>query len=94
LRRLGRSEPLTSSPVYRLFLIIGLVIYTTAVLVYAVGTVRDLLLYRYGEVPAVSRWYARPVPGDEAAGLAGFLPFWVYLVARLLRYAHPRATPN
>jgi|SRR5712692_6799019 len=94
LRRLGRSESLASSPVYRLFLIIGLVIYTIAVLVFAVGSVRDLLLYRYAELPPVSLWYERPVPGDEAAGLAGYLPFWGYLVARFLRYAQPHATPS
>lgn len=94
LRRLGRSEPLASSPVYRLFLIIGLIIYTTAVLVYAVGSVRGWLLFRYVELPPTSSWYERPVPGDEAAGLAGFLPFWGFLVARLLRYAPPHAKPS
>jgi len=93
LRRLGRTEPLTASPVYRLFLIVGLVIYTVATLAYAVGTVSDLLVYRYVGAPATDRgWYDRPVPGEQIAGLIGFLPFWGLLVSRLFHYAQPRGT--
>ncbi len=92
LRRLGRSEPLSLSPVYRLFLITGLVIYTTAVLVYSVASVKDLLIFRYIGPPPIREWYDRPVPGDQVAGLVGFLPLWGVLVVRLFRYAKPRST--
>ncbi len=87
LRRLGRTEPATASAIYRIFLIAGLIIYTCAVLVYAVGTVQDLLLYRYGGPPVRPDWYNRPIPGEKFAGLSGYLPFWGVLVERLFRFA-------
>ncbi len=90
LRRLGRAEPFSLSPVYRLFLIVGLVIYTSAVLLYAVGSVKDLLIYRYAPPPINPQtWFERPIPGDQIAGMIGFLPLWVLMVARLFRYAKP-----
>ncbi len=94
LRRLGRTEPLAISPVYRLFLILGLIIYTTAVLGYSVGTVKDLLIFRYAGPPPPREWYDRPIPGDQVAGLVGFLPLWGLLVVRLFRYAQPRGTSS
>lgn len=94
LRRLGRVEPLTASPVYRLFLIVGLVIYTTATLSYAVGSVKHYLLYRYVPLPSPDQWYQRPVPGEQIAGLLGFLPLWGLLVVFLFRYARGRNNPS
>ncbi len=87
LQRMARTEPLTASPVYRLFLIVGLVIYTTATLIYAVTTVNDFLVYRYVGLPPIEEWMRRPVPGEQIAGLIGFLPLWIILVIRLMRYA-------
>ncbi len=89
LRRLARTESLASSPVYKVFLITGLVIYTCAVLIYAVGSVQDLLVYRYGSAPPGPAWFNRPVPGEKIAGLLGFLPIWGVLVALLFGYARP-----
>ncbi|MGH9788319.1 MAG: hypothetical protein ACRD4U_06425, partial [Candidatus Acidiferrales bacterium] len=94
LRRLGRVEPLTASPVYRLFLIVGLVIYTTATLAYAVGSVKDYLLYRYVPLPSPQQWFQRPVPGEQIASLIGFLPLWGLLVLLLFRYARSRSNPG
>lgn len=90
LRRLSRSEALSLSPVYRIFLIVGLVIYTCAVLIHAVGSVQDILIYRYGGASPAARWYNRPIPGDKLAGLVGYLPLWGLLVGLLFRYAGPR----
>ncbi len=90
LRRLGRTESLTPSPVYRIFLIIGLVIYTSAVLIYAVGSIEDLLLYRYAGAPAGPPVYGGPIPGDKIAGLLGYAPLWGILVAGLFKYARTR----
>ena len=94
LRRLGRVEPLAASPVYRLFLIIALVIYTSATLVYAVGSIRHYLLYRYVPLPSPEQWFQRPVPGEQIAGLLGFLPLWGLLVVLLFRYAQSRNTAH
>jgi hypothetical protein len=90
LRRSKRDESITSSPVYRIFLVAGLVIYTTAVLIYAVGSIKDLLLYRYVGAPPMRSWYERPLPGDQIAGLLGFVPFWGFLVARVFSDAKNR----
>jgi ABC-type Fe3+-siderophore transport system permease subunit len=90
LRRLGRTEPLAVSPIYRVFLIAGLVIYTSAVLIYAVESVKDLLVFRYVGPPVAREWYDRPLPGAQIAGLIGYLPLWGVLVALLFRYARPR----
>jgi hypothetical protein len=54
---------------------------------YAVSTVQDLLLYRYGGPPVKPAWYNRPVPGETFAGLVGYLPVWGVLVERLFRFA-------
>lgn len=94
LLRLSRNEPISPSPVYRLFLIVGLVIYTTAVIVFAVATVKDYLIYRYVGLPPMQSWYQRPVPGEQFAGLVAFLPFWGILVVRLFRYAQARGTSD
>ena len=94
LRRLARTEAAVASPVYRLFLIFGLVIYTVAVLTYAVGSVKDILLFRYVPSPPARDWYERPVPGEQVAGLVAFLPFWGVLVGRLFRLARPHAVPS
>jgi hypothetical protein len=94
LRRLARTEAAIASPVYRLFLIFGLVIYTVAVLTYAVGSMRDILLFRYIPSPPPRDWYDRPVPGEQIAGLVAFLPFWGILVGRLFRLARPHAVPS
>jgi len=90
LRRSRRDESFTASPVYRIFLVAGLVIYTTAVLIYAVGSIKDLLLYRYVGEPPLRSWYERPLPGDQIAGLLGFVPFWGFLVSRVFRDARSR----
>jgi len=90
LRRIRQGEKLSASPVYRVFLVAGLVIYTTAVLIYAVGSIKDLLLYRYVGVPPMRSWYERPLPGDQIAGFMGFLPFWGFLVARVFRDGRSR----
>ncbi len=90
LRRLARTESFSLSPIYRLFLIVALVIYTSAVLIYAVGSLKDLLIFRYAPPPAkLQSWFERPIPGDQIAGLVGFLPLWILLVARVFRFAQP-----
>ena len=92
LRRLERTEPFITSPVYRVFLIVGLIIYTSAVLFFAVASVKDWLVYRYVELPPMRSWYERPVPGEQIAGLIGYLPMWGLLVSRLFRYARTKPT--
>jgi hypothetical protein len=80
-----------ASPLYRLFLIVGLIIYTTATLAYAVGAVSDFLVFHYAGSPPPREWYDRPLPGHQIAGLIGFLPLWALLVIRLFRFAQPRS---
>jgi hypothetical protein len=91
LRRTRQGESLTASPVYRVFLVAGLVIYTTAVLIYAVGSINDLLLFRYVGQPPLRSWVERPLPGDQIARLLAFVPFWSFLVGRVFRDAKSRA---
>lgn len=84
-RAVESKEERTHSPLYRLYVVIGLSVFTIGSLVSIPVGIYRALSYQFIEQPSTLDPYQRLVPGESIASAIAYLPFWIYFIWSLYK---------
>lgn len=96
-RAVETKEERMNSPLYRLYVVIGLSVFTIGSLVSIPVGIYRALSYQFIEQPSTLDPYQRLVPGESIASAIAYLPFWIlfiwslYQLQKVHKMEHPKA---
>lgn len=95
-RAVETKEERLHSPLYRLYVVIGLSVFTSGSLVSIPVGIYRTLSFQFIEQPATLDPYQRLVPGESIASAVAYLPFWIYFIWSLykLQKVHKMEQPK
>lgn len=79
-RAVETKEERRHSPLYRLYVVIGLTVFTIGSLISIPVGIYRALSFQFIEQPETLEPYQRLVPGESIASAIAYLPFWIYFI--------------
>lgn len=83
IRAVETKEERLHSPLYRLYVVIGLTVFTIGSLISIPVGIYRALSYQFITQPETLEPYQRLVPGESIASAVAYLPFWIYFIFSL-----------